>query len=105
MLVTATENTIMRTQPHWDECLSQTAFIKATSVALQLREYAKFNGVDHKGIKVLNKQQVFDKNQIADAQIVWMDGPEGWAYNVESNVLDGVYTEAHQGEVLSFYNI
>jgi len=94
----------MRTQPHWDECLAEIAYVEANSIALQLKEYAKLNRYDCKGIKVLNKQQIFDKGGRSNAQIVWTEGPEDWAYTTEPTVISSVYTEAHDGQTLSFYN-
>lgn len=94
----------MRTQLHWDECLAEIAYFEANSIALELKEYAKINQYDSRGIKVLNKQQVFDRHETGDAQIVWLEGPEDWAYLNQPNVPKSVYTEAHNGQALSFYN-
>lgn len=97
----------MRTSQHWDECKNLLAFIAAEKLAFSLRQEAIKRKLDPKGIRVLSKQSVFNQtvNVYADAQVVWLEGPIDWAYTIVLTNFVGVCSEAHCGQVISFYEV
>lgn len=95
----------MRTKAHWEQCKNLQSYHTAQSVALQLKEMAKDMGFSPHGVKVQSKQQAHQSGSVADARVIWPEGPEGWAKALSLKVFPGVSVEAHDGYSLSFYDI
>lgn len=77
----------------------------AQRVIWQLKEAAKQEGFNEKGIKISLTSQRDHKRIGAMIRIIWTNGPEGWAHHVSIFKINGVYVEAHEAQILSFYDI
>ena len=95
----------MKTDKHWKEWENTPAHCEAIRHALSLSEYAKLMGYQYKGIKVLTKREAHERGHpVADSQILWEDGPEDWAYLVESQPVDpAVGSFVSTSDSISFY--
>lgn len=73
----------MCTDEHWELCNTSAAYHAATQFALALEETAKQQGYKPKTIRIRTKEQIikggFGKS---DAQVIWKEGPEGWAADI-----------------------
>lgn len=82
------------------------AYFIATQFATQLRELALVRGYNAKSIKVLTKGvKVCNKVVRADAMVVWVDGPENWANEIEIKTFEFVWAEPNDMHSISFYNM
>lgn len=72
----------MQTKQHWQECNYLQSYIAANNIALQLKEFAKEIGYDHRDINVYNKEQSRKHRIRADAVVVWKNGPIDWIDNI-----------------------
>lgn len=94
----------MCTEKHWRLCDRSAAYYAAVKFALALEEKAKTEGYSYKTIRVRTKEQIikggFGKS---DAQVVWTEGPDGWAETI--NVLSSGDTDyiVEANNTVSFY--
>jgi hypothetical protein len=93
----------MCTEKQWKLCNTSAAYHAATKFALTLEEQARLEGFKPKTIRIRNKEQItrggFGKS---DAQVIWEEGPEGWADCIEvAASLDTDYII--EGNTVSFY--
>lgn len=93
----------MCTQKHWELCNSSPAHNAATKFALSLEETAKQQGYKPKTIRIRTKEQIikggFGKS---DAQVIWKEGPKGWATNVLVSFADNIDYIVEK-DTVSFY--
>lgn len=76
----------------------------AQCVVGQLREAAKREGFNEKGIKVRITPQKNCKRVGAIIRVIWNGGPEDWARKFPVRSEGGVHIEAHEPHILSFYD-
>lgn len=81
------------------------SYFAAQCVVCHLREMAKKEGFDESGIKVKITPQKYCKRVGAIIRVVWNEGPEDWANTLSIFQIAGVYVEAHEPRILSFYDI
>lgn len=77
----------------------------AQHVIGQLKEVAKREGFNEKDIKISLTAQRDHKRMGAMIRVIWANGPEDWAHRVSIFKMHGVYVEAHEAQILSFYDI
>ena len=90
---------------HWEKYDSSPAYHAAKKLSLELEELAKIEG--YKRNIILRKKHTIIKDGFgkADAQIVWVDGPEDWAiYFYADGENLGVDCVAENSYTLSFYD-
>lgn len=92
----------MRTREHWEECKALASYHAANNVALQLKELAKKEGYDPRGVKVLDKEHA---GPFADSMVTWEEGPIGWALFMEMYHPPGVCVDRVNDHILTFYDI
>lgn len=95
----------MRTKRHWEECKTLPSYHAAQRVALQLKELAKSQGYDPKGIKVLSKEQSHNCGRVSDSEVLWNEGPLDWPAQFDLVEYPGVWIETHGNNSISFYDI
>lgn len=70
----------MRTKEHWQEIYDSLTYHEANRILLQIKDIAKLQGFNSKGIKLFSKKAINDYGYgHAKCLIDWVDGPEGWA--------------------------
>lgn len=95
----------MRSKKHWEQCKQLSSFMAANQVALELREIAKRDGYDMRGIHVLSKKKAYESGRNADAMVTWYEGPEDWSRAIEHDRFIGVHVEQLGGDRLTFHDI
>lgn len=95
----------MRTEAHWNECKSLLSYEAASKAVLQLKEHAKANGYDDRGIKLHTKKKSYELGIKADALITWKEGPEKWTSKVEFVDFPGVSIEKMNEYSIGFFDI
>ena len=95
----------MRTQEHWEVCNSQKSYHAAHLFALQLTEAARANNISTDGIKVFSKKHTRTHGSIADAQVRWGKGPDGWIQDISLCEFPGVCIEVEDECTVAFYDI
>jgi len=93
----------MCTTEHWELCNTSAAYHAATQFALALEETAKQQGYKPKTIRIRNKEQIikggFGKS---DAQVIWKEGPDGWATNISASLATDI-DYIIEKDTVSFY--
>lgn len=91
---------------HWEKYYTSPAYHAAKRISLELEELAKNSGYNKHNIRVRSKGHIIkDGFSKADAQVVWEDGPVGWAngfYIIRDE--NGVDCIAENSYTLSFYD-
>lgn len=95
----------MNVSAYHQQQVCSLSYSAAQCVVCHLREVAKKEGFDEKGIKVRITPRKYRKRVGAIIRIVWNGGPEDWAQNFSIFCTDGVHVEAHEPHILSFYDI
>lgn len=95
----------MCTREQWEVWKDSPAYHEATKFAIELQEFARAQGYKPKHIKIKTKEQIVKGGYSkADAQVVWAEGPDNWATELEYNQPTGnVYYIAENGHTVSFY--
>ena len=91
---------------HWEKYKTSPAYHTAKKISLELEEFARKSGHNKHNIRVRNKGYIIKEGfSKADAQVVWEDGPDGWAnsFYITQNEL-GVDCIAENSYTLSFYD-
>lgn len=93
----------MCTAEHWELCNTSAAYHAATQFALALEETAKQQGYKPKTIRIRTKEQIikggFGKS---DAQVIWKEGPDGWATNISASLANDIDYIVEK-DTVSFY--
>lgn len=93
----------MRTEAHWEESKESESFREANQIALTLKELARNNGYDPKGIKILTKGRIIDSHYgRANSLVIWTEGPENWAYDF---IVESISCVPYNETTLVFYDI
>lgn len=93
----------MCTAEHWKLCNTSAAYRAATQFALALEETAKQQGYKPKTIRIRTKEQIikggFGKS---DAQVIWKEGPDGWAASIAATLANDIDYIVEK-DTVSFY--
>lgn len=92
----------MKTKEHWEETKSLISYHTANKIALNLREYAKAKGINHKGIRSLDKEASYRYGFFSDSAVVWPDGPDGWALKLELSEVLGISYDIRENAILIY---
>lgn len=90
----------------WDEYKKSHSHTLALSFQDQIRDYARTLNLDPRGVRLLDKKTLTETNRRhADCEIVWSEGPDDWAYDIDLTTEYPVSIEAHSGSSLTFYSL
>lgn len=95
----------MNVEAYHHQQVCSLSYTAAQCVVGQLKEVAKREGFNEKGIKVRIIPQKYCKRTGASIRVVWNNGPADWAHNLSICGTNGVCVEAHDSHILSFYDI
>jgi hypothetical protein len=90
----------------WDEYKKTQSYSIALSYMDQIKEFARTQGRDPRGVKIIDKKTLTESNvRHADCEIVWTEGPIDWADNIDLSPSLDVSIEAREGNRLTFYSL
>lgn len=92
----------MKSKKHFDQCKNLASYCAAQRLGCHLKEVARENGYDPKGIKILDKSKT---NGLGDSSVTWNEGPNNWPTRLDLFVVPGVCHETHTPDSISFYDI
>lgn len=95
----------MQTKKHWQDCNTLPSYITANSIALQLKEFAKGIGYDHRDISVYSKEQARKSGIRADAVVVWKNGPIDWIDELEIIEYPHIFIEKDNNGALHLFDL
>lgn len=90
----------------WDEYKNSQSYLLALSFLDQIKEFARSQDLDPKGVKIIDKRTLTEHNiRHADCEIVWTEGPTNWADEIDLSTKLNVSIEAREGQRLTFYSL
>jgi hypothetical protein len=95
----------MNTDTYHQQQICSLSYHAAQRVVWQLREVAKQEGFNERDIKMRFTPQRDHKKTGAMIRVIWANGPDDWAHHVSVYQTRGVHVEAHEAQILSFYDV